>query len=99
MTIPHKLRHVIKEQGGKYHKIAETLKVNPRYIFEYITKGKEPTDQTEKGREARAKMFLPRYRRAKRSQREPIPEWLKKIKRNIRRLVREHNEQLRRHLP
>jgi hypothetical protein len=99
MNIPPKLQRVIKAHKGIYHKIADALGVNPRYVYDYLKFGKEPTDRTPTGRQTRAKMFLPKRRNTQRAERQPMPEWLIRLRRNIRRQVKETHAALRSHLP
>lgn len=64
---------------GSFHKLADEIEVNVKYVHELITKGIEPTDRTELGREIRAKLFLTKYRRKgkPRRPRQPRPEHLR----------------------
>lgn len=75
---PPKLARAYKK-AGSFHKLADEIEVNVAYVHELITKGEEPTDRTELGRETRARLFLPRYRRKKgpRKPRQPKPEHLR----------------------
>lgn len=50
------------KRAGSFHKLAEELRVNVGYVHNLIVHGKEPTDRTEKGRDTRAKLYLPRKR-------------------------------------
>ena len=71
---------------GSFHKLADEIRVNVIHIHALITKGKEPTHRTEKGRAVRAALYLPRRPRKHTSPKLPIPEWKKTIKRGIRRM-------------
>lgn len=56
-------REVIREYnasiGSGQRKLAARLKVNMKYLNDLLVKGREPTNKTKKGREAREKLFLP----------------------------------------
>jgi len=77
--------------SGSFHKLADELEVNVAIVHGLVTKGKEPTDRTEHGREIRKRLFLPRYRRRKpRKERTPQPEhrrWWSKIGPDGRELI------------
>lgn len=65
-------------KAGSFHKLADEIEVNPKYVHELITKGKEPPDTTERGREIRHRLFLPRRkRRGQRKPRQPRPEHMR----------------------
>lgn len=67
MTTPHiprRLQPVIRRNSGKYHRIAAELRVNPYHVFQFLTKGKEPSNP-----EIRERMMLPKKtRKPKRTQ-------------------------------
>ncbi len=90
MTIPRKLAKIVKEQNGRYWKIAEACEgINVSYVYKYLKYGIEPINE-----EVRVKMFLPKRQRKPRQPKEPMPEWLKKVKRDIRRMIKENNESI-----
>lgn len=59
--IPHKTRRAIKKHHGKIRKVAQELDINPRYVYELLTKGIEPAGTTV--RIAMGFKPLPRYKR------------------------------------
>jgi len=61
-SAPPKLIKLLRKFGS-FHKLADEINVNVKYIHALITEGKEPTDRTEKGREVRARLFLRRRKR------------------------------------
>jgi hypothetical protein len=84
-------------EGFKIHVLADTLKVNVRYIHDLIVKGIEPNDITEKLRAVRKAMFLPARKRKAKHEREfdkaiekifePEPEhrkWWRRLKKQER---------------
>ena len=95
---PRRLIEALQEAGG-VRKLSRRLGVNIFYISQLLHKGIEPTDQTEKGRETRAKLFLPK--------RKPKPkisrpeEWpgQKQVKKAIRRMVKQTNKDVLRRTP
>jgi len=60
---PSKLKTAFRRARYKYHVLAKALGINVKYIHDLIHYGKEPTDQSEKGRNIRVKLFLPRKSR------------------------------------
>lgn len=50
----------LRGEGYRIHVLAEKINVNVSYLWNMFRYGKEPTDTTEKGRTARARMFLPK---------------------------------------
>lgn len=80
-STPPKLAKLYR-QLGSFHKLADELGVNVAHVHHLIKQGIEPTDQTEKGRETRAKLFLPRRRRKPR-QRQPQSPTQKAIRRMV----------------
>ncbi len=57
---PHLFRAAWKAHGGKFHKVAQALGVNPKHVYNLVRYDKEPTSK-----EVRAKMgFRPRKSRA-----------------------------------
>jgi hypothetical protein len=85
--IPRKLASAY-QAAGSYRELARRLRINPRYVYEYIAKGIEPTNP-----EIRAKLFLPRKPRQPRRPR-PTPEWKKPIRRGIRKMKKATNDAL-----
>lgn len=55
---PNKLVSLFIQYDKKYHRLAQEIKVNVRYVYELLHYGKEPTKKTLKGRKARERMFL-----------------------------------------
>ena len=49
-------------RAGSFHKLADEIKVNVKYVHELITEGKEPTDRTELGREIRHRLGLRKHK-------------------------------------
>jgi len=47
-----------EDVGGYQRKLARRLDVNMKYLNDLLVHGKEPTNRTKKGREARKKLFL-----------------------------------------
>jgi len=64
---------VVKRETGVWsiRETARRLKVNPKYVFDNLKYGLEPTDRTEKGQEARVKLGLPRLKKKQRSNTKP----------------------------
>ena len=81
MTIhPNAPPRLIKalRKAGSFHKLADELNINIKYVHELIRKGIEPTDRTEHGRETRARLYLPRRKRKTSKPRKPPkvkPPW------------------------
>lgn len=68
------------KKAGSYHRLADLLEINVRWVYKLIAHGIEPSDQTEYGRGLRAKLHLPRRKR-KRKPPKPQPahrSWWKK---------------------
>lgn len=55
---PRRLVREYKKLGCNQLHLAKKLKINDGYLNRLMKDGIEPTDRTEKGRDARAKMFL-----------------------------------------
>lgn len=49
--------------AGSERALSRVLGVNILYVSQLLRRGIEPTDQTEKGREVRVKLFLPKRKR------------------------------------
>ena len=66
----------LRGEGYKLDALAREIKVNIYYLYQMIKKGIEPNDTTEKLREVRVRMFLPRKKRKPRqtTSRVPRPE-------------------------
>jgi len=93
-TAPKRLLAALEDAGSE-RELSRRLGVNILYISQFLRKGVEPTDQTEKGRETRAKLFLPKR---KRKPRVPKPEeWQgqKRIRNKINRMKRETQKALK----
>jgi hypothetical protein len=75
---PRRLLAALKDAGSE-RALSRRLGVNILYVSQLLRKGIEPTDQTEKGREIRVKLFLPKRKRKPRVMKpkpEPLtPEW------------------------
>lgn len=80
--IPRKLAKQYQAAGSQ-RELARRLGINPKYVNDLLTKGIEP-----KNPDIRAKLCLPRSTRPRRP-RPPTPEWLKPIRRGIRKLAKE----------
>ena len=46
MTIPRRLKAVIKRNNGRYHPIANELGINVFWVYNYIAKGREHATRT-----------------------------------------------------
>lgn len=64
-------------KAGSFHKLADELKVNVRWVYELLTNGSEPTDRTAKGRDIRKRLYLPARKRRPRTEPQPRPDHLK----------------------
>jgi len=80
--------------AGSERELSRRLGVNILYVSQLLRKGIEPTDQTEKGRETRAKMFLPKRKR-KMTARKPQAA----LSKQIRSMARETADAVVRHKP
>ena len=78
-----KLLKAIKKAGGR-KAFARERNVNIFYVVQLLKYGIEPTDRTVKGREARAALFLPRWKRKNTAPRPPVPAWLRNTRQAIR---------------
>jgi len=89
---PPKLIKLLRKCGS-FHKLADQIEVNVRWVHGLITKGSEPTDRTELGREIRKRLFLPRRKRkadlSQRDKSQSRPQ--SQIQKAIRAMVRETN--------
>ena len=84
---PPKLVAKFKKCGYVMRKLADELGINMFYISQLITHGAEPTDKTQRGREIRVKLFLPRrVHKSKRSS-KPMPDYLRWWKQQDRRAI------------
>jgi hypothetical protein len=94
-STPKRLRaafHKAKNRRGEGYKLdvlAKNLKVNIYYLYKLIKKGEEPNDSTEKLRDVRARMFLPRrkHKPAQPKNKMPLPEqiqWWRKLPKSSR---------------
>jgi hypothetical protein len=86
-NIPRKLIALLNEAGSE-REVARRRDVNMFYVSQLLNKGIEPTDRTFKGREARAALFLPRWKRREQDPKPEAPEWLKVRKSAIRAMVK-----------
>ncbi len=75
------------QEVGSLRALARAQDVNYFYVSQLFQHGIEPTDKTRKGRLARRKLFLPAWKNHK--HREQEPAWLKNVRSNIRRMVKE----------
>jgi hypothetical protein len=77
---PPRLWRRYKKFHGNCYKTAESLGVNPARVWQLLKNGVEPTDRSEKGKEARRKLFLPLTKKksgkAPPIQKVPLPEYL-----------------------
>lgn len=86
-NVPKQLVKKLQEVGS-LRALARVRDVNYFYVSQLVQHGKEPTDKTRKGRQARKALFLPAWKRAEvRKQMEP--EWLKRTKKAVREMVKE----------
>lgn len=69
---PYKLKIIYRKFKGKYHPLSIFLKINVRYVYDLVVNGKEPTDKTSKGQEARIKLFLPAKKKIIREKKEIV---------------------------
>jgi hypothetical protein len=74
--------------SGSFHKLADEIEVNVKWIHGLITQGIEPTDRTEKGRDIRARLYLPRRKRKPGKPRTKATP----VQKAIRQMVRETKE-------
>jgi hypothetical protein len=86
-TPPRLVREFRK--AGSFHKLAEQLDVNVKYIHDLINKGIEPADSTPTLRMVRHKLHLPKRKRRNRPrpQAEPQPEhtrWWRRLPKESR---------------
>jgi hypothetical protein len=66
--------------AGSFHKLASEIGVNIQIIHSLITRGIEPTDKTEKGREIRRKLYLTKFKKQAKP-RQPLTPMQKAIRR------------------
>lgn len=85
-NVPAKLALALQEAGSE-RELSRRLGVNILYISQLLKDGIEPTDQTEKGRAVRVKLFLPK-RKQKVKDPKPVDEEVEKVKKAVRRMVR-----------
>ncbi len=78
MNIPPKLARIYQRLGS-YHKTAEEIGVNVRYVYDLLAQGKEPPDRTARLRDIRRRLGLPRYRIPQR-RRAPLSDIQKAIR-------------------
>jgi hypothetical protein len=55
---PERLVFLFIENDKNYHRLANKINVNVRYVYQLLRYGKEPPKKTVKGRVARRKLFL-----------------------------------------
>ncbi|MBI5297966.1 MAG: hypothetical protein HY869_21020 [Chloroflexi bacterium] len=65
-NVPNKLVRAYREHGS-FHKLADALGLNVRYVHELLVKGIEPSNP-----ETRVKLFLPRKPKAARQARPRV---------------------------
>ena len=83
---PPKLVKIFK-RAGSYHKTADEIEVNVSYVYELITKGKEPNDTTPALREIRHRLGLRKYKPRNRPKPPPVPEhirWWRRVGKPVR---------------
>lgn len=88
-------RRLIKalEEAGSERALSRKLDLNISYVSRLLSKGKEPTDKTEKGQEARVKLFLPKHKPKPRILKAqpvaPSQEWWERVaKQGVRVMVK-----------
>jgi hypothetical protein len=59
------------QKAGSFHKLADEIEVNVKYVYELITQEREPTDRTPKSREIRHRLGLRKYKPRNRT--KPAP--------------------------
>jgi len=84
MTIPRRLKAVIKRNNGRYHPIANELGINVFWVYNYIAKGREPRNP-----DIRKRLFLPPLRkpRAANGQKQELPhhiQWWRSLDKETR---------------
>lgn len=84
---PKKLARLLIELGSE-RAVCRERDVNMLYVSQLVNKGIEPTDRTLKGRQAREALFLTRWKRKERVKPD-APEWLKRTRSAIRKMVKE----------
>ena len=75
---------------GSFHKLADEIGVNVRYVHELITEGKEPTDRTARSREIRHRLALRKYKPKDRPKPPPAPkhlQWWNNIGKQMRHTI------------
>ena len=79
------------KRAGSYHKLADEIGVNVRFVYELITDGKEPNDTTPALREIRHRLGLKRRKpRAPKPKPPPAPKhliWWNNIGKEMRHLI------------
>jgi len=89
---PGKLKSAFRKASYKYHRLAQQIGVNVKYIYELIHDGNEPVNP-----EIRLKLFLPRHPRRPRTERPPKPP-LPEYEQRWRRLTKEQRDQFKKSL-
>jgi hypothetical protein len=91
------------KKAGSFHKLADEINVNVKYIHELITEGKEPNDTTPTLREVRHRLYLRKYKPRNRPK-PPAPKHLiwwnnigKEMRHFIVKLIYQRKEYYREH--
>ena len=71
-------------KAGSFHKLADALEINVKYVYKLITEGLEPNDTTPRLREIRHRLGLRKYKPRGR----PRPKLQTKNQRAIRQMVK-----------
>lgn len=81
-VIPRKLARAYRE-AGSLQACARVLEINPKYLHDFMVKGKDPTNE-----EVRLKMFLPRRPRGQGKPRRKLLPGERQMQRRIAREAR-----------
>jgi len=89
---PRKLKSAYRKAGYKYHRLAQEIGVNVKYLYALIHYGQEPSNEA-----IRLKLFLPRRPRKPRTPSQPRPP-LPEYEQRWRRLTKEQRDQFKKSL-
>jgi hypothetical protein len=92
-NVPARLIAAIQEAGSA-RKFAKQQGINILYVSQLLRDGIEPTDKTEKGRDVRVKLFLPRRKRKPRVTKPEEFVGQKRIRRKIAKLAKDTREKV-----
>lgn len=106
-NVPRKLIKAFRAAACNTRRLEKEIGVNNYFICKLLNEGIEPTDQTEKGRAARVKLFLKEYKPKPRVKRPPKPHpdpltsdwWSELRKRATSSMVRRTNDAVIRRRP